>query len=580
MMMRKSARQLSIVFAQLTPERKRQLLLVFVLMIAAAVGEVVAIGSVVPFLAALTFDSAAEPRSLFFLKLLAPYPPHRQLEVATVLLGIAAFAAGALRLALIRQTQLFVYLVGHDLLVSVHRRGLFQPYLWHLEHSSIEQLALIEKVELVTHSILLQIAQAVAATLFAAFVAVLLLALAPAAAVACATIVGIVYATVGLRSRLRLFNRAEAVNVAVEQRVRIVQESYGAIRDLILDQAQQAALAKFAIVDQRLARARADTAFMAALPRPITDAVAVTLIAAVAIVLQQRSGGLGGQIPVLGALALAAQRLIPLVQQLFVAWSNMAANSALLSDVSDRLLLAADPAPKRVPRLPFERRIEFSDVTFAYPSRTRPAVRNLTFTIPRGCRIAFAGETGSGKSTAADLLMGLLEPSSGLVCVDGTPLTSNNRAQWQANIAHVPQKVFLADASIAENVALSEQYDAKRVAGSLVEAQLYDFVQSLPEGSATRIGEGGARLSGGERQRLAIARAIYRRAPVLVLDEATNALDNRTELAVLQALDRLQARGCTIVLIAHTGAATATCDRVINLSEGEIVEFPSKAESS
>jgi len=234
-----------------------------------------------------------------------------------------------------------------------------------------------------------------------------------------------------------------------------------------------------------------------------------------------------------------------------------------------------------VPALPLLDRIRVDNVSFAYASRRGPALQNISFDIPCGARIALIGKTGSGKSTLADLLMGLIEPAEGRITVDGVPLTHDNRRNWQRSIAHVPQAIFLADASIERNIAFgvpADAIDRKRVIDAARKAQLDEFVHALPEGYDTHVGERGVRLSGGQRQRLGIARAIYKEASVLVLDEATSALDDATEAAVMEALDQLGDEGRTIILIAHRLSTVSRADIVVRLDNGRLAELGSYAE--
>ena len=248
----------------------------------------------------------------------------------------------------------------------------------------------------------------------------------------------------------------------------------------------------------------------------------------------------------------------------------MAAYRAIFGQVETLLRLPVpsdvDPA---VRAMDFRAAISLENVTFCYPGRTEPALAGLTMTIDRGGRVALVGETGSGKSTLADILMGLLRPQRGNVTVDGVPVDESNMAGWQGNIAHVSQNIFLADASIARNIAFSlagAPIDMGRVRQAAEAAQILDFIDSLPEGFETEVGERGVRLSGGQRQRIAIARSLYKDAPFLVLDEATNALDEDTESKVLASLFADPDR--TILIIAHRPSAIALCDKVVKLESG------------
>jgi ABC-type multidrug transport system fused ATPase/permease subunit len=274
-------------------------------------------------------------------------------------------------------------------------------------------------------------------------------------------------------------------------------------------------------------------------------------------------------------LSLGALRLLPLLQQLYQAWVSLAANRAIVGEVVSLLSLPVSDDRSELSPLPLVRSIRFDGVSFTYPDRQTPALKDVDLVIPSGARVAIAGKTGSGKSTLVDLLMGLLEPSGGSITVDEVPLTCQTRRSWRRSIAHVPQSIFLADTSIANNIAFgisAGSIDLERVAEAARIAQLDEVIAGLPLGFETRVGERGISLSGGQRQRLGLARAIYKDAPVLILDEATNALDRETEEAVLGALDDLQKRGRTIIIVSHRKSAIEGCDMVIRMDQGRIVQ--------
>ena len=230
--------------------------------------------------------------------------------------------------------------------------------------------------------------------------------------------------------------------------------------------------------------------------------------------------------------------------------------------------------------LPFEDAIAFNDVTFRYQENA-PALRNVDLTIARGERIGFVGKTGSGKSTMIDLLLGLLQPTDGTIAIDGTTLDEDNVAQWQAQIAHVPQAIFLSDGSIASNIAFGVPQDAvdlERVRDAARRADIDAFIMDQPGGYEATVGERGVRLSGGQRQRIGIARALYKGATVLVFDEATSALDEATETAIMESIYRLD-RDVTLLMIAHRITTLAGCDRIVRLDQGRIVDIQMRGEA-
>jgi ATP-binding cassette subfamily B protein len=240
-------------------------------------------------------------------------------------------------------------------------------------------------------------------------------------------------------------------------------------------------------------------------------------------------------------------------------------------------VVASAPAGSE-PR-PFAKDIVFDRVSLSYPGRV-PALEEVSLTIKKGERIGLVGTTGSGKSSFLDLLMALLDPSEGEIRIDGSRLDDSVRPGWQAQIAHVPQAVYLADASIASNIAFAEPETAierERVEAAARQAHLHDFIAALPEGYDTKVGERGVRLSGGQRQRIAIARALYKKANLLIFDEATGALDRKTERAIMDGIAEL-GRGITILIVAHRISALAGCDRIVRLEAGRIVESGSYTE--
>jgi ABC-type multidrug transport system fused ATPase/permease subunit len=263
---------------------------------------------------------------------------------------------------------------------------------------------------------------------------------------------------------------------------------------------------------------------------------------------------------------------MPLLQQAFASWATLAANRSVVSQVLGLLSLPLPGPQEASDPLSFDRSVRLTDVSYAYPTRSSPAVDAVSLEIKRGEHLGLAGETGSGKSTLADLMMGLLPPRSGSIAIDGVRLDPGTVDGWRRNIAHVSQSIFLADASIARNIAFSiaeERLDVERVRRAAAEAEIADFIETLADSYETIVGERGVRLSGGQRQRIAIARALYKGAPLLVLDEATNALDPETEARVLANIFGDENR--TVLIVAHRPSAMKHCDRVIRLCDGRIV---------
>lgn len=557
-------------YGLMSPSRRRQFYGVLALLLGGALAEVTLVGSIMPLLSLISGDSS-----------MAEFGPAGDLLgnrsvafIALVFVG-AVLVASAIRLLLSWSNQRFVIGVGHDLAVETQRRILLQPYSFHIQRSTSEIIASLDKIQILVFGVLQQAMQTAVGGVMGIFILALLVSVDPAAALAAFGSLALVYLLVSKATSKRLAENSEIIGTAYGQRIKIIQESLGGIRELIIDEAQPIYLEEFRRVDERFARAETVTMFIAGAPRYLIEGVALAFIALLALVLAGREGGLGHALPVLGAIALGGLRLLPLLQQMFGSWATMAANRSVIRQVLDVLQL---PVPEeaedgRLPiPLPFHRSIELDKVSFSYPDRPKPAIDGVSLTIARGSHVALVGKTGSGKSTLADLLMGLLAPDEGRISIDGALLTAANRQGWQANIAHVPQAIFLADTSIARNIAFSAHEDAidlDRVRRAVETAQLAEFIATLPGGLGTIVGERGVRLSGGQRQRLGIARALYKDASLLILDEATNALDEETESRLLASLFADKQR--TILVIAHRPSALQDCDEAVRLRDGRVV---------
>jgi ABC-type multidrug transport system fused ATPase/permease subunit len=567
-------------FGLLSAHRRREFYLVLALMLTGGLAELATIGSVLPFLSLLADPDSLQrfPPLAKALDSLVAITGAGRLATATGAFILIAIVAAAVRLQLAWSSQSFTFRAGHELAVEIQRRLLLQPYAYYASQNSSSILASLEKTQLLVFNVLQQVMLAGTSLFISILITAALIYVDPPATLAVAAGFAAVYAMVSAFTRRRLRANSVVINSTYDERFKIVQESFGGIRDIIIDNSQPEFLNAFRRADERFNAARANTAFISAAPRFIVEALGMILIAIVAILISRRDGGLALALPVLGALALGAQRVLPLLQQIHVSWSLAVGHSAILGQVLALLRLPAEPPPARadeVSPLALRKGVSVRHVSFSYPGRRSPALHDVSLEIPSGRSVALIGKTGSGKSTLVDLLMGLLEPDEGQIAIDGVRLTGENRRRWQRNIAHVPQAIFLADTSIARNVAFGVppgMIDLDRVIEASIKAQLHEFVTSLPEGYDTRVGERGIRLSGGQRQRLGIARAIYKQASVLVLDEATSALDDATEKAVMSALERLGEEGRTIIMIAHRLSTVSRADLVVRLDNGRVVE--------
>ena len=563
------------IYRHLTGSHRRQGAATMVLLLAGAVAELATIGAVLPFLALITpggLDTRYRGIGSVLDRLGAIFGIG-SVAVAALLLIAVAVLATIIRLLLVWYGQKLVFTVAHELASQIYATALARPYSYHVASNSSDIIAGIEKVQFVLSSVLMPAMLAVTAAFVGTFMLIGLIVIDPVTACLLGACFGALYACVSIFSRKRLHENAAVISAAFRGRIQVVQEGLGGIRDVILDRSQPIFAAKFAAIDGRFRRAQAANQFMAVVPRYTIESGSIILLAVTAIVVSTRPGGIVAALQMLGALALGAQRLLPMIQQLYQGWTQIAGARGAMADIAALLDADRDRDGSGVAVAPLSRDVTFTAVAFRYSGGSQDVLRCVDLVIPRGARIGLVGRSGSGKSTFVDLLMGLLIPTGGEIRVDGLTLNADALASWQAQIAHVPQAIFLTDGSIAANIAFGREpddIDRDRVREAARLAELDGFIATLQDGYDTLVGERGVRLSGGQRQRIGIARAMYKQARVLVLDEATSALDAQTEASVIEAIRRLPG-DLTVVAIAHRTSTLSFCDQILRVENGAIV---------
>jgi ATP-binding cassette, subfamily B, bacterial PglK len=562
----------------LDQRRQFQFWLLLGFMLISAFIEMISLGAVLPFLGILIV-----PEKVFGHPLVHSLASGFGIISAdqlvlplTVAFGGAALIAGIFRVVLLWVSTRMAFASGADLSIKVYRRTLYQPYRVHVARNSSEVISSITyKVNSVVFSVLFPLLMLISSLVLSLAIAVALFAIDPRVALCAMVIFGASYGSITWFTRQRLHINSQRIAHEQTQVVKALQEGLGGVRDVLLEGAQAIYCDVYRKADHPLRWAQGNNIFVSNCPRYALESLGMILITILAYVLSLEVEGLAESVPVLGALAIGAQRVLPALQQSYAAWTTIAAAHASLVDSLELLdqplseeSLQADLVP-----LDFLDSIQFKGVCFRYNPEGAWVLENLNLNIQKGARIGFVGRTGSGKSTALDILMGLLTPTEGEVLVDGRPVSGQQVRAWQRTIAHVPQSIYLSDNSIAENIAFGiplELIDMDRVRQAAQQAQISDFIESRAEGYKVFVGERGIRLSGGQRQRIGIARALYKQASVLVFDEATSALDNATEKEVMSSIEGLK-RGLTILIIAHRITTVRHCDVIVELDEGRVV---------
>jgi ATP-binding cassette, subfamily B, bacterial PglK len=568
---------LSRLWYHIGPRRRRQVGLIVGLMFVAAMAEVVSLGSVLPFVGVLAAPEIVwkHPAYVRIAHAFGVFNAADLVLPLTLVFVCAAVFAGAVRVLLLWVSTRFTFAAGADLSMEVYRRTLYQPYSVHLARSSSEVISgIASKVGGTVLGVLLPLLTLASSAVLLLALLAALVAISPVVALIAAVGFGGGYAVISWISRQRLRKNSQRIAREQTQLVKALQEGLGGIRDVLLDGTQPVYCDIYSRADQPLRQALGDNVFISQSPRFAIEAFGMVLIAALAYGLSRQPGGVSASLPVLAALAVGAQRLIPTLQQGFVSWAAIAGSQGSLADtveLLDQPLPAEVLLPAPTP-LVLRESIQFDSVRFRYHVSGPWVLDGFDLAIRKGERIGFVGSTGSGKSTALDLLMGLLTPCEGRLLVDGEEITGPLVRAWQRSIAHVPQSIYLADSTLAENIAFGvspDKIDYERVRTAAHRAQIADFIESRPEGYGAFVGERGIRLSGGQRQRIGIARALYKQASVLILDEATSALDNATERSVMDSINRFD-RNLTVLLIAHRLSTVKRCDTIVEIAQGRV----------
>lgn len=565
------------VWREILPRRrKRQGLLVLALMLLGGFAELSTLGAVVPLLALFASSGASHSTNRIaqlMLRFGINLSDYSLTTLALIFCSVAV-VTGIVRIVLAWAGQKYVFAIRHDIGVALYDRMLHQPYMFHVGVNSSRIISSLEGVPRLASAMLMPMLQGSLAIVIGIFVVAGLVMLSPFAATVAILGFGLIYGGLSLTAGRGLRMNAEVLAKRSRERLQTLQEGLGGIGDVLLDNTQAVYVRKFSRIDRELRDAQGANALVAVTPRFVAEAVGVILMVTLAVVLNRQVGGAAASLPILGALALGAQRLLPLMQQTYFGWASVLGHRSLFFET---VSLLQRPVPNRTSTEalpPFQSNISLQNIGFEYSSDRHFSLTNVSLDIAKGARVGFVGKTGSGKTTLVNIIMGLLDPTSGEMRIDGHLLKPSNKASWQQQVAHVPQFIFLSDGSIAENVAFgvpAHEIDHEKLRRACGLADIAEFIESLPRGYSTPVGERGVRLSGGQIQRIGLARALYKDATVLILDEATSALDDATEANIIDAVQRL-GRSYTVLMIAHRTTTLRECDVVHKLDSGVIVE--------
>jgi ATP-binding cassette, subfamily B, bacterial PglK len=568
------------VYGLLSPRERLQAYGMFAVILAVSLLQVAGIASIAPFLA-LVADPTAVDRNRYL-----SWAYHAlNFESTTrflVFVGLGVFVVFTISSlfsmfttwAMVR----FAWGRNYSLSVRLLSHYLNMPYAFFLSRntSSLGKNVLAEVGEVVS-GVILRGLQALARLVSAVAIVALLVVVDPVLAFITTAVLGGVYLFVYLIVRQKLARIGERRFQANTAKYKAIGEGLAGIKEIRILGREPVFLGRYSKAAKEYVRARIATEFISKVPHHLVEILAFGGLLLIVLYLLVFRGDLKQVMPIIGLYAFASYRLLPALGEVFGGITAIRSRLAPLDHLYEELrqqAMAVSVNRDEITAIPLRDTLGLHQITFRYGEGQEPILKEFSVTVRANTSVAFVGATGSGKTTTVDIILGLLQPESGQLMVDGVVLTEDRLPSWQKSLGYVPQHIFLSDDTIAHNIAFGVpdgRVDQRAVERAARIANLHDFiVNELASGYDTVVGERGVRLSGGQRQRVGIARAVYHDPDVLVFDEATSALDNVTEESVLQAVETI-ARTKTVIMIAHRLSTVRKCDEIFVLDRGRIV---------
>lgn len=565
------------IWGHIAQKRRAQISLLMALLLLTSFAEVFSIGALLPFISILVSpDSFIEkPYAQPLITLLGTNDKDVLLKLITAIFCVGMILSGAMRVVLLWGQIRISHLIGTDISIEIYERSLYQPYEVHTARNSSEIVAAIaSKTTRVIYDVILPMLTLTSSVFLTVVIMALLILMSPKVALVAFLGFGSIYVitTVATKDRLRAYSKE--INRQHDQVIKVLQEGFGGIRDILVDGSQELYKEVYQRTDTSLRTAQANLQILGGAPRYIIEGFGVALVGVLAYWIATKGQGIAGAIGILGTLALGAQRLLPAMQTAYANWTYVNGSRETLNSI---LNLLEQPKPLKVVAsgqsgVSFRKSLELKNVGYKYSTSEDFAVSNISLCLRKGETIGLVGNSGAGKSTILDIVMALLSPTNGQMLVDGQSINETNRADWQRLVAHVPQAIFLADASVRENIAFGVRKDEisdERVRMAAKRACLEGVISKMKDGFDTLVGERGMRLSGGQRQRIGIARALYKGAEIIILDEATNALDPETEALIFGELETLNPKP-TILMVTHRADSLRYCSSIVTIDGGTL----------
>jgi ABC-type multidrug transport system fused ATPase/permease subunit len=560
---------------------RRNIILLFILNVINAFAEVISIGSIIP-IVSLLMDEKNINKYPVINQILSILPSsiHSKVLGLLMLFAIVTILVGIIRYVTLVFTNNLAFNISSSIAIRVYTTALYKPYPVHLQGNSSETISnLTTKVNSMISGIFLPLLTFVNSFFVILSILGALMIISPLIASVIFVVFGTAYWIISKRSVKKVHENSGKIARLDEKLIKLIQESLGGIREIILDGNQKYYIKIFSDVNKPLRTAQCENVIAGASPRYFIESLGIITICSIAIFSVSNNHSGSDIFPVIAAFAFSAQRILPTAQILYSSWSSLVGNSVQMKILANDLQVVSKQYEDITPlgKMEIMNQLEFKNVSFRYVNDHPDILHQINFVIPRATRVGIVGKTGMGKTTLMDMLMGLLEPTNGSLTVDGNTLNPKNVKQWRNSLAHVPQNIYLSDLSIRENIAFgfeSHEVEMEKVYHAAKNAQLHDFIMQLPEQYDTLVGERGVRLSGGQRQRIGIARALYKKANIIILDEATSALDSETEEKIMRTIYE-SGEQVTMFIIAHRLSTLKLTDLILEVKNKNVIIYKS-----
>tara|TARA_B100001057_G_scaffold469170_1_gene529204 strand:+ start:450 stop:2243 length:1794 start_codon:yes stop_codon:yes gene_type:complete len=555
-------------------DSKLKMSFLLILMFVNGFAEILTVGSVVPFIAAITNPEIILNNSLLT-SLLSFFDINDKESLVVfmcILFGSAVIFSACLRLIISKLNYKWCYELTAELGILVFEKTLKQDYLSHSSRNSSEIISGVSiKTGNLLGALILPVMNSIQLIILVVSIFLTLLFILPLSNIFLLSSFAFLYFFISLFMKRSLNINSKIIASHQINAIKVLQESLNNIKEVILGDFHGFYKKRFATSEKAYRNGLGRNAFLSIAPRYAVEALGIVIIIVIAMYTYYKSNKPEDILPAIGLIALSSQRMLPYLQQLYAAYSGIVGNQQ--SNIDALSLINQKTENKEdSKKIFFNESIKLENVSFSYNGERKFLLKNINLEIKKGEFVGIIGSTGSGKSTLVDIIMGLIPPDDGKIFVDGEELNRNHFFSWRKNFVHVSQNIFIADTTIKKNITLGisdELVDKDKVKMVSKLSVLDELISGSPRKFDTNVGESGSQLSGGQKQRIAIARALYRDGNIIVLDEATNSLDFKTEEKIFSNFKTLKNK--TIISIIHNIQKIDSFDRIIILDKGKIV---------